>query len=281
MNKVIEKKNNEHNDMKLFNYNSIENSIKCPLSKRFQSNINLIKEMNRDSNKPYFKINNYKIKKLTKLKQNRCRYEYYYNNLKNNESEIINMSEYSNLEAYSNVSIDQYNKIEDDLVSLNSFKSIDTINTSFEDNSVSSFYNTDNLEINEDKLHVPTEPLKLTSSNDKYRFLNEEKINEYIKEKQIALKLSIDILKNIDNYPIPEDRNKKIEVAWCQKCSKLIALKLTLCDLCEQNFCRDHREAHECKSTSNRGRAMSFKSRLVDGKNAFKERLKKVKAAAN
>lgn len=92
------------------------------------------------------------------------------------------------------------------------------------------------------------------------------------------LDLSKEILSKLDDYSIlksPKNEILKEEIGFCCRCNKMIALKFTVCRSCNSNFCKTHREAHQCNSS-----ILTSKAKFLEGKNDFLKKLKinKIKA---
>lgn len=94
------------------------------------------------------------------------------------------------------------------------------------------------------------------------------------------LEQSIKILASLDTYAcsngIKNTDLAKEEIGFCSKCKKMIALRFTGCSYCSKHFCKAHREAHVC----NVNQANCFKSKLMDGKSSFIDRLKQMRIKA-
>lgn len=94
------------------------------------------------------------------------------------------------------------------------------------------------------------------------------------------LELSKLLLAKLDTHTVTTDQIQPIkeEICFCSKCDKMIACKFTLCNTCNKNFCKKHREAHQCETNS----MISNKAKFIDGKHEFMKKLKmnKIKAGA-
>ena len=127
-----------------------------------------------------------------------------------------------------------------------------------------------------------TEKEKERENDDKLNLILSSDYSEVFAYKNHQLEKSKKILDSLNNYKsslgrkCSEDYSKE-EIGFCTKCNKMIAMKWTHCDYCKKNFCKNHREAHQCDAAN---KQTCFKSRLCDGKNAFLNKLKanKIKA---
>jgi len=94
------------------------------------------------------------------------------------------------------------------------------------------------------------------------------------------LELSKIILAKLDTHLVTTNEMKPIkeDICFCSKCDKMIACRFTLCNTCNNNFCKKHREAHLCEAN----KIISDKAKFIDGKHEFMKKLKmnKIKAGA-